>query len=77
MSMANHPKIFSLFQNTNARIYQAFQGIDALLSGCNHGYLNAQGHAMLPTWASDVSPLGPQKKYKPYSPHLVQILDDA
>lgn len=48
-------QICSLLQNTNARIYQAFQEIDRLLSQCFKTYYHQNGRIMQPMWADDVS----------------------
>ena len=55
MNMANNPKISSLFSATNARIYQAFQGIDALINN-NCGTLkDSNNQPFAATWASAYS----------------------
>ena len=55
MDMANNPKISSLFSATNARIYQAFQGIDNLTNN-NYGTLkNSNNQPFAATWASAYS----------------------
>jgi len=55
MDMANNPKISSLFSATNARIYQAFQGIDNLTNN-NCGTLkNSNNQPFAATWASAYS----------------------
>lgn len=55
MSMVQDPKVKNLFEATNTRIYQAFQGIDALLkrkASCNQPITSAGGGAPLSaTWA--------------------------
>ena len=55
MSMLQDPKVKKLFENTNTRIYQAFQGIDALLkkkAGCGQPITSAVGgQPMSATWA--------------------------
>ena len=55
MSMVQHPKIKKMFEDTNPRIYQAFQGIDALLTNqanCNQPITSAGGGGPLSaTWA--------------------------
>ena len=55
MSMVQDPKVKKLFEDTNTRIYQAFQGIDALLrkkAGCGQPITSALGGApMSATWA--------------------------
>lgn len=55
MSMANNAKVSSLFAATNARIYQAFQGIDNII---NTDCGNLKDHDNKPfsaTWASAYS----------------------
>ncbi|KAK0515879.1 hypothetical protein JMJ35_001913 [Cladonia borealis] len=58
MDMANNEAISKLFSNTNARIFQAFQGIDLLISspqGCS-GSVDDQGSQPASnTWASAYS----------------------
>ena len=56
MSIASNPVISSLFENTNARIYQAFLGIDELISGSCSPILNKAGLPVPAIWASAVSP---------------------
>ena len=61
MSIANDPAVSALFENTNARIYQAFLGIDRIISQLCSPILNAAGSPVVATWASAVSfrPLSP------------------
>ena len=55
MDMANNARISSLFSGTNARIYQAFLGIDNIISN-NCGTLkSSNGQPFAPTWASAYS----------------------
>ncbi|KAL2046150.1 hypothetical protein N7G274_001597 [Stereocaulon virgatum] len=51
MDMANNPIVLKLFESTNTRIYQAFQGIDAAISHCQHIYFDDAGHRR--SWAND------------------------
>ena len=58
MDMANNAAISKLFSNTNARIYQAFQGIDLLISspqGCGGSVDDQGGQPASNTWASAYS----------------------
>jgi len=55
MSMVNDRKVFSLFSNTTARIYQAFLGIDNLIvqqAQCNNPFKDQAGTPMSATWAT-------------------------
>ena len=55
MSIASRPVVSSLFESTNARIYQAFLGIDELISQSCSPILNAAGSPLPAIWASAVS----------------------
>lgn len=58
MAIANNPKISGLFAATNARIYSAFKGVDALITaqeGCKDALKDSQGQAIEATWASAYS----------------------
>ena len=58
MAMANNAAISKLFSNTNARIYQAFQGIDLLISaaqGCSNSVDDQERQPASNTWASAYS----------------------
>ena len=53
MSFVNDAKVFSLFSNTNARIYQAFVGIDQDITdavACGDSINDAAGNPMSATW---------------------------
>ena len=55
MSFVNDAKVLSLFSNTNARIYQAFLGIDQVIShgvACGKSINDAAGKPMSATWGS-------------------------
>ena len=55
MSFVNDAKVFSLFSNTNARIYQAFLGIDQVIThaaACGNSINDAAGKPMSATWGS-------------------------
>ena len=55
MSFVNDAKVLSLFSNTNARIYQAFLGIDQVIThaaACGHSINDAAGKPMSATWGS-------------------------
>ena len=57
MDMANNEAISKLFSNTNARIYQTFQGIDLLISspqGCSGSVDDQGGQPASDTWAFDL-----------------------
>ena len=55
MSIANDRSVSSLFENTNARIYQAFLGIDELITQSCSPILNAAGSPVQAIWAGAVS----------------------
>ena len=55
MSFVNDAKVLSLFSNTNARIYQAFLGIDQVIThavACGNSIKDAAGKPMSATWGS-------------------------
>ena len=55
MSFVNDAKVLSLFSNTNARIYQAFLGIDQVIThavACGNSINDAAGKPMSATWGS-------------------------
>ena len=55
MSFVNDAKVLSLFSNTNARIYQAFLGIDQVVThavACGNSINDAAGIPMSATWGS-------------------------
>ena len=55
MSVVNYPKVLSLFSSTNARIYQAFLGIDHVITraaACGNPINHADGTSMSATWGS-------------------------
>ena len=55
MSFVNDAKVFSLFSSTNARIYQAFVGIDHIIThaaACGNPIKDAAGKPMSATWGS-------------------------
>lgn len=55
MSLVNDAKVLSLFSNTNARIYQAFLGIDHVITqavACGNSINDAAGIPMSATWGS-------------------------
>ena len=55
MSLVNDAKVLSLFSSTNARIYQAFLGIDRVITRaalCNNSINDAAGTPMSATWGS-------------------------
>lgn len=55
MSLVNDAKVLSLFSNTNARIYQAFLGIDDVIThaaACGNSINDAAGIPMSATWGS-------------------------
>lgn len=55
MSFVNDAKVLSLFSNTNARIYQAFLGIDQIITHavvCGNSINDAAGNPMSATWGS-------------------------
>ena len=55
MSFVNDAKVFSLFSNTNARIHQAFVGIDQDITdaaACGDSINDAAGNPMSATWGS-------------------------
>lgn len=58
MEMLNDPDVQNLFENTNSRIYQAFRGIDNLISYCHNLCCYFMDHnqvPMQPTWALSYS----------------------
>ena len=55
MSFVNDAKVLSLFSNTNARIYQAFLGIDQVIThavACGNSINDVAGKPMSATWGS-------------------------
>lgn len=55
ISLVNDAKVLSLFSNTNARIYQAFLGIDHVIThavACGNSINDAAGMPMSATWGS-------------------------
>ena len=55
MSIANDAKVSGLFSATNARIYSAFLGIDALITaqqGCSNPIEGSDGKPVQATWAN-------------------------